>query len=214
MRLKTELGYAGERDTFLETLLGGKKILHLGACDAPYTKEKADSNTWLHSRISAKSEVLGVDIDEDAVKMCHEMGFDNVIAKDIFELAAAEVSAYEYILFSETIEHITNPGEFLKRLAGLMDNSQKLIVTTPNAHFWRNTVNGMMGFENNHQDHVVHFTPYTMVNILKESGFSQIDAKVAHLPRRSGAGLKQSIRLRIEKRYPLIAETLLYVAQK
>lgn len=214
MKLKTNIHNVGERDSFLESLLAQRKVLHLGACDAPYTKEKANSNTWLHSKISAKSEVLGVDIDEDSVKLCHAMGFANIILKDIFDLTALDVSNYEYILFSETIEHITNPGIFLNRLSELMDINQKLIITTPNAHFWRNTVNGLLGFENNHPDHVLHFTPYTMGKILSECGFGRVEAKTAHLPRRSKSKLKDVIRLKIEDRYPMIAETLLYIAQK
>ena len=56
----------------------GKKVLHIGACDWPYTKDKLGNNNLLYQNIDRVcDEQLGVDLDKDSIKYLNELNIFN-----------------------------------------------------------------------------------------------------------------------------------------
>ena len=70
------------------------------------------------------------------------------------------------MLFSETIEHLENPGKFIEQISLLMDSNQVLIITKPNTFFIKNFWRGIRGLEVNHSDHMCAFTFKTLSQLV------------------------------------------------
>ena len=65
-----------DRVTYILDACRGKRVLHLGCTDWPYTEKKLASGTLLHARIAAVAQSLvGVDADHDGVACFQRIGF-------------------------------------------------------------------------------------------------------------------------------------------
>ena len=65
----------------------GKKVLHLGCADMPYTMHRG--NDLLHkqlSRVTGPDMLWGLDYSAEGVRLLREMGFENVIQGDVEHL--------------------------------------------------------------------------------------------------------------------------------
>ena len=56
--------YSDSRDAVILAKCAGRRVLHIGAADAPYTREKLEAGSLLHPRIEeVAAEGVGVDVD-------------------------------------------------------------------------------------------------------------------------------------------------------
>ena len=79
---------------------------------------------------------------------------------------------FDVIVAGEMIEHLSNPGLFLKGIQRFMSKDTKLLITTINAYmgmrFWIYGLRGQGGsFEPVHQDHVAYYS-YSTLSLLIE----------------------------------------------
>src|SRR5215471_743789 len=75
-------GRAYLRESFLVERSAGKRVLHFGFLDAPFTAERYRSGALLHQRLATSAlSVYGVDIGETALAVYREMSndFENAI---------------------------------------------------------------------------------------------------------------------------------------
>jgi cyclopropane fatty-acyl-phospholipid synthase-like methyltransferase len=114
-----------------------------------------------------RCEVVGVDRDPNALKLAtSRFSHPDVsfIADDCHTLEKCGCEEqFDAIVCFETIEHLTEPGRFLRRCAQLLRPSGTLIISTPNQ-----TVIGHSDWEY----HVTEYTASQFVALLKESGFN------------------------------------------
>ncbi len=167
-----------DRDSYLMDIVSGKKVVHIGCADSPFTEEKLISGDLLHEKIYGKaSRIIGVDVDVHSINylrskrpnwelVCADIQTDSL--KDVLE-------GFDIVLFPEVIEHLSNPGLFLDGLKKSMDRESLLVITTPNAFSWRSSLRAFYGVEVLHQDHVLSFTPSTIKQLLFRHGFSVCD---------------------------------------
>ena len=114
-----------------------------------------------------QSEVVGIDRDPEALKLAtsHFSHPDvSFIADDCHTLEKCGCEKqFDAIVCFETIEHLSEPGRFLRRCAQLLRPSGMLIISTPNQ-----TVTGHSDWEY----HVTEYTASEFVALLKEFGFN------------------------------------------
>lgn len=152
------------RDAFLYSCCAGKKVFHLGFADAPFTREKLERGELLHSRLLQVSAALyGTDTDADAVAMYRSLtGDEQVAACRLEEVEATFLQQYDLVLAGELLEHLPDPAEFIKVLAGNMRAGQELVVSVPSYAAWDNLAAALQGTESVHPDHEWYFSPYTL----------------------------------------------------
>ncbi|HYE57847.1 MAG TPA: hypothetical protein VD948_05050, partial [Rhodothermales bacterium] len=129
-----------DRFTLLETLVRGRRVLHMGCVDhLPLIEEKRRKGRWMHERLARSASALaGLDIEAKGVAYLRDrLGYDDVhltdVTKDDPPTGVAE-RAWDVAVFGEIIEHVDDPVHFLaafrERYAGIVAEA---VFTTPNA---------------------------------------------------------------------------------
>lgn len=201
------------RDEAIVALCKGKKVLHIGATDAPYTKPKLEDGLLLHAKIGSVSEdVLGIDIDQEAIDFLKEKGMDNIIHFDMNKLEALDYKP-DVIIFGETIEHLMNQELAISNLKQIMSNHTILVVSTPNALWLNKIIDTLLQTEHQHPDHKVVFSLATLKNLFEANELVVKEMHYTFLNRKR-TGVTKRFKKIFCKMFPGFSETLLFVVGK
>jgi len=163
------LGFDVTLHKFLGQYVAGKAVLDVGCVDHEVAAEAAER--WLHRGLveSAKS-VLGIDILENEIEELRKRGY-NVICADA--MTASLGQTFDVIVAGEVIEHVVNPGALLTNLRRHLNESGRLILTTPHAFFCLNPLTALLSWQSRkwHPDHVAWFEPYVLSGMLRKTGY-------------------------------------------
>lgn len=168
-----------DRVTFILERCKGRRVLHLGCTNHPYTSEAVSDGSLLHLRLREVAEDLhGFDSDMEGIDTLGSLGFDNLHQVDLEQLEAAPLDkTFDVIVAGEVIEHLSNPGLFLKGIRRFMTDDSELVLTTVNAYsamrFIQYALRGKGGeAEPVHPDHVAYYSYRTLTVALQRAGFS------------------------------------------
>jgi len=163
-----------DRVTFIKNACVGKKVLHLGCTDYPFTKEVIKNEMLLHFELGKiAKELYGFDFDERGIKILSEAGVENLYLSNLEKLEEVDLDqTFDVIIAGEMIEHLSNPGLFLKGIQRFMNGSTNLLITTINAYCgMRMLTYGFRGrggaHEPVHPDHVAYYS-YSTLKVLIE----------------------------------------------
>lgn len=166
------------RMEYIEALVKGKKIIHLGCTDhIPLIKEKINNNIWFHKRLDDITErCLGVDINEESINYVKdELGYIDIINYDIMkDEPSSEILSeqWDYLIMGEILEHVENPTILLSKIKEKLGSSVKrIIITVPNAFGILNFKFALKHQELINTDHKFWFSPYTLGKIAMIAGF-------------------------------------------
>jgi hypothetical protein len=199
------------REAAITGMIRGKNVIHIGCSDhIQVINEKIKNNTWLHKLITDNAEeCIGIDIDRESIEFIkNELGYRNVfygdITSDIFENIKA--GHWDYAVFGEIIEHLDNPGYFLKAFKEKYGNNvERFIITVPSIYNTHQFTNMMNYKEIINSDHRFWFTPYTISKVLASAGYKPEKITYANLQSLTTPQLilRKFKRLaRIEVKYP------------
>ena len=152
-------------------LCRGRRVLHLGCADYPFTYQPNDR--FLHKQLSdVATELWGVDASPEGVAALRARGFSNLIVSDVERLDRRLLPAqpFDVIVAGELIEHLESPGGFLRLLRSIMGPQTELIVTTPNAPAFKLLLFSLLGREKVHQEHHYYFSYFTIAQLLEKTG--------------------------------------------
>ena len=164
-----------QRVEFIKEICQGKKVLHLGCTNYPYTREAIENEMLLHFELQKISgEIYGFDFDQPGIDILEkEHGAKNLFRADLEKLDEVELNeTFDVIIAGEIIEHLNNPGLFLNGIRRFMNKNTELVITTVNAYcamrFWIYGLRGKSG-ENEpvHPDHVAYYS-YSTLKLLLE----------------------------------------------
>lgn len=162
----------------IERFCTGRSVLHLGCTNWPYTSEAIDDGSLLHFRLSeVASELYGLDFDEEGLDALRAAGVKDLYKADLEDLDAVDLDRrFDVIVAGEMIEHLTNPGLFLRGIKRFMDNESLLVITTVNAYcgmrFVQYALRGRGGTaEPVHPDHVAYYSYRTLRLAVEKEGF-------------------------------------------
>jgi 2-polyprenyl-3-methyl-5-hydroxy-6-metoxy-1,4-benzoquinol methylase len=158
----------------------GKRVLHLGCTNAPYTAQSLADGSLLHLRLrDVASELHGTDIDRAGLDALTARGVTHLHAGDIGEIAPALIAAgpFDIVIAGEIVEHLTDPGAFLRSVRQVMHPETRLLVSTVNAYcgfrLAQYATRGRGGHaEPVHPDHVAYYSQATLARMLGIEGFS------------------------------------------
>jgi SAM-dependent methyltransferase len=163
------------RDDEILRLCKNRKVIHLGAADAPFHKEKARVGNLLHQKVkTVATQVFGIDLNEEAVNYLRtEHGITDITVGDACQLDMKH--SYEVILCCDIIEHVSNPGLLLDSCRRCMKSDGVLVLTTANATALKLAFRALQGREAVHYDHVAWYSFATIGNVLLQHGFLPLD---------------------------------------
>lgn len=166
MRKKLELV---QRVDFIKRICAGKKVLHLGCTNYPYTKNSIDNGILLHFDLEKiAGELYGFDFDQAGLDVLQAHGAKNLYRADLEKLEDVRLAeTFDVIIAGEIIEHLTSPGLFLRGIRRFMNARTELVITTINAYSaLRMLIYGLRGRggENEpvHPDHVAYYSYKTL----------------------------------------------------
>lgn len=194
-----------DRVSYICNLCKGKKVLHLGATDAPVTKEAIVSGRLLHNFLNdVCQEVVGLDISLEMINWLESKhGIKNIKYGNIEEAEHYPQGEFDYIVAGEILEHLSNPGNALDAIRRNTKNNTKLIITVPNAYSFKGFVRAVGKHELIHPDHILHHSPYTLKALLERHGFS-VESYFSFV--NGGQGLAASVANCLLYIYPQLAE--------
>jgi SAM-dependent methyltransferase len=163
-----------DRVEFIKKMCEGKKVLHLGCTNFPYTNESIENNMLLHFDLKKVSgELHGFDFDLDGLEILKQAGETNLHRGDLEKLDEVDLNeTFDVIVAGEMIEHLSNPGLFLRGIKRFMNKKTNLLITTINAYSgMRFFIYGLRGKggENEpvHPDHVAYYSYRTLKLVLE-----------------------------------------------
>jgi SAM-dependent methyltransferase len=158
-----------QRVEFIKNACRGKKVLHLGCTNYPYTREAIENDMLLHFELEkVAAELSGFDFDQAGLDLLAEAGATKLYRADLEKLEEVDLNeTYEVIIAGEMIEHLSNPGLFLQGVRRFMNPETKLVITTINAYCaFRFLIYGLRGKggtnEPVHPDHVAYYSYKTL----------------------------------------------------
>lgn len=209
MKYNMKFSYASSRDEHVLSVCEEKSVLHIGACDSPYTQRKLNENLLLHVKLSGVAEnLLGIDIDEKAIEYLNAEGINDVCFFDMNRLGDLDFVP-DVIILGETIEHFVNFESVFENIKRIMKPHTRLLISTPNAYYISNFKNSLLGFESNHPEHTAAFTPRTLEYMLEVNGL-KVEERVATFLNRKKERINKKLKKKALSRFPLLCETLLY----
>jgi SAM-dependent methyltransferase len=130
------------------------------------------SPQWLHGRLREKfPSVSGIDISEENVAILRANGFDNIYVQSAESFQIAE--KFDTIVAGEVIEHLANPGLFLRRACAHLKPGGRLVLTTPNAFSLLFISYALFKYPKTCENlqHTCWFCPQTMKELVGRYGF-------------------------------------------
>lgn len=162
-----------QRVAYLKEICRDKSVLHLGCTNWPYTKDVLEDGTLLHLELQGIArELSGFDADREGLDLLGQLGVKNLYRADLEHLEDVELNQqFDVILAGEMIEHLSNPGLFLRGIKRFMRPDSTLVITTVNAYCgFRLLVYGLRGrggrLEPVHPDHVAYYSYSTIHHLL------------------------------------------------
>lgn len=155
----------------------GKRVLHLGCTNFPYTEESIKNDMLLHTELEAiAADLWGIDADQSGIDILLSNGSKQIVLGDLEQLDQVELDQkFDVIVAGEMIEHLNNPGLFLDGIKRFMHAETRLVLTTINAYcglrFLLYGFRGKRGaVEFVHPDHVAYYSYSTLKLLLERHG--------------------------------------------
>jgi SAM-dependent methyltransferase len=173
------------KDEILKTILPhikDKEILDVG-CIQHNLKRKNKERIWVHDflRENAKN-VKGIDIIKKDIQKLKNQGYD-IYYKNAENFKFNK--NFDVIFAGELIEHLSNPGLFLKQCRKHLRENGLLILTTPNAFSMNRLLGGLLLFTNDvkvNPEHTVWFSPKVIKELLGRYKFKVIKIDFVNFP--------------------------------
>lgn len=170
------LGVISDRFNAIATSIAPPRdVLDLGCVDSRKAKHSAQERfeykaNLLHKRIHAiNPNVVGLDIDPEGAAVLNKQGF-HVLVADAEEQDLGR--QFDTIVAGEIIEHLENPGRFLRNMRRHLKPDGVIIVSTPNpfyaAQAWKIWRYGQPAV---HEEHMGWQDPITLRQLLIRTGY-------------------------------------------
>jgi len=176
----------------------GSKVLDVGCGTGVLGK-------LLHDNLECK--VTGLEIVEENYSQAKKV-LNEVILADVETMLFPENNfTFDYIIFSDSLEHLLNPDQVLERVAKLLNHNGSLLISMPNVRNFRVTLPLLFFDSWEYQEeglldktHLRFFTYRSLKNLLKSKKFN-VEKVLYDLPFNSKVGILNLITLGLFKKH-------------
>lgn len=161
-----------DRTSHLSAAVSKRKLLDVGV--VAHTQEAIEHPEWLHGHLrKSAGACLGVDILPDSVSFLQSKGF-NVLLADL-TLGPLE-QKFDVIVAGEVMEHLGNPGAFMKSCSLMLDGEGSLLVTVPNPWYLNVILKNLSGSNLfvDSADHVVWYDANSIYELGQRNGLEMV----------------------------------------
>lgn len=169
-----------DKFAYIQKLVKNKKVLDVGVvCHDVHFDEKWYINGFLHGFLCESAEsVLGIDIEKSGIETLKSNGY-NVIVADAENMDLKE--KFDVIIAGDVIEHLSNPGSFIKCANNHLNENGVLILITPNAFSLRRCIEGFLGKRISvNSQHTCWFDIQTLSQLCSRYNFFLIESRYVH----------------------------------
>lgn len=170
----------------------GPDVLDIGCSGQQGLRSSLDSPWWLHGQLVKRfPETWGLEFSEKLVEELTSSGIKNIYQGDAqrFDLGRQ----FDTVVAGELIEHLEDPGEFLRCAAAHLKPGGRLILTTPYAFSLGFVLYAWARFPKtcSNREHTMWLCPTTITQLVERVGleveeFLLVDHFRTDLPRRNG----------------------------
>jgi 2-polyprenyl-3-methyl-5-hydroxy-6-metoxy-1,4-benzoquinol methylase len=144
------------RDTLVRLVGKGNRVLDVG-CRAGQ----------LAQRYSAGNDVVGVDVDRDAIALFTEtLGLEGHWLDVDSEPLPFPASSFDVVVCTEVLEHLRFPGQALAEIRRVLRPEGRLVGSVPNATRLRNRWRFLLGQLHEDPTHLRQYSPDTIREVL------------------------------------------------
>jgi len=167
-RGKTGTVLSPERISFIIEKVGrGNKVLDLGCRYGDLTAYYVKNN-----------EVIGVDIDENALKICKQNLGIHTCLQNLNEQLQFADNSFDVVVLSEVLEHLPYPEIPLKEIKRVIKGNGILVGSVPNGTRIKNRLRFLFkGVIELDRTHLQHFSQKSLTKLLKKY-FKSIEIKL------------------------------------
>jgi 2-polyprenyl-3-methyl-5-hydroxy-6-metoxy-1,4-benzoquinol methylase len=162
---------ATERMQTILAMLKGPRVLHVGCCGTRFPETATERAQWLHAvLVDRGSSVHGGDINQESLRKMRDAGY----SVEYMDAQAIDPAGekFDTIVAGELIEHLENPGLFLRGCHARLAAGGQLILSTPNAFSPLNFLGYARKYDRwANPEHTCWFDPQTITELLRRSGF-------------------------------------------
>src|SRR5690242_2719006 len=99
-----------QRVDLIKQMCAGKRVLHLGCTNYPYTNDAIEGELLLHFDLEkVASDLWGIDADREGIEILEKHGSKNIVQGDLEHLEDSTLDGtFDVIVAGEVIEHINN----------------------------------------------------------------------------------------------------------
>ena len=163
-----------DRMEVIAGLVKGRRTLDLGIVDSRRNRQGtaerlARKPNLLFRRIcEINPDALGIDIDNEGVDILRQQGYNTRMA-DVMTMDLGQL--FEVIVAGELIEHLPDPGQFLRNVRRHLTPDGTVVITTPNPFYWAQIWRIWRHHEPHvHEEHTCWFDPITLQRLCRLSG--------------------------------------------
>ena len=128
------------------------------------------SGTFVKMARQAGLDAMGLEISPEALKIARKEVSKNMIVGSEKELLESNL-AFDAITLFHSLEHMTEPFQFLKRLKRLLKPEGSLIVQVPNAGSLQARIFGSKWYGLDCPRHLYNYTLFSLFQLLGGAGF-------------------------------------------
>lgn len=164
------------RDDWLASSAQGT-VLHVGCTDHPITADRIAKGRLLHSRLISESEnCVGLDIDGAGIatlrRLMPENEFLEADVEKLGQVGELVGRKFDRIIAGDVLEHLSNPGLFLKGIRPFLAPNARIVITTPHAFSVKRILPMFIGREHVHPDHVAYYSLSTLSELARREGMT------------------------------------------
>jgi len=164
-----KIKFVSDRNAYLKRCVKGKSVLHVGCSDFPLTEERIRSNNLLHVELcNSAKKTVGIDLSEKGIAILKSYGFEDVFVMDAEDITLNYL--FDTVLGGDVLEHVNNPGKFLKKACSLINSNGEIVLGVPSALTINNVKCWLGGWEQVHSDHTFYFSPKTLSTLCSRYG--------------------------------------------
>jgi 2-polyprenyl-3-methyl-5-hydroxy-6-metoxy-1,4-benzoquinol methylase len=152
-------------------LTRGKRLLDVGCIGHDFEARQVMGTFYIADFQKVAAYVKGIDILAEDVERARKRGFE-------VEVGDAETfvdgQKYDVIFAGELIEHLSNPGNFLKCAKENLADDGVMVLSTPNTFSFSRMLRCVTRMTNDpplNEEHTCYFTPQTLQQLITRWGF-------------------------------------------